>query len=380
MDFNEYTWFVSSYRSTDLGYVEFKILQYFIENRSTFSVYQLFKLFRQEWETKDVTTNTGKHLTRMPASYKNTHKRVKRLSQLKLIEEIKGDYNRGAIHYRISTYGRIAYLANFTSEGSNYITDNKSDIVIQQLLFQFFEDETIDSFASLKEFPTIDIGDYLHDCCSITSNVCKKFWNEIKQYQIDDILPCDEIIQKYMSYLDGKHVDRCVLDEIKEYENRLLRRYQGNDSDKSNDVFRKKVLAQAVYSYNYDYFKAPNRWSHLARIGMYADQIPNIRNCIGVYAEEKPPFPLLDIYYNIVYGLRMELETRTKSLAINLLTHLGEIVNSEKIETKEQLEDEILESGRDYSLRHILADRKFFGLVAMVKKDFDIGFKQFSYY
>ena len=76
----------------------------------------------------------------------------------------------------------------------------------------------------------------------------------------------------------------------------------------------------------------------------------------------------------------MELETRTKSLANNLVTHLGEIVNSEKIETKEGLEDEILESGRDYSLDHILADKKFFDLVAMVKKDFDLGFKQFSYY
>ena len=39
--------------------------------------------------------NTGKSLTRMPASYKNTHKRVKRLAQVNLIEEIKGKY-RGA--------------------------------------------------------------------------------------------------------------------------------------------------------------------------------------------------------------------------------------------------------------------------------------------
>jgi hypothetical protein len=46
---------------------------------------------------------------------------------------------------------------------------------------------------------------------------------------------------------------------------------------------------------------------------------------------------------------------------------------------KEELE-EILESGRDYSLSHILTDKKFFDLVKMVKKDFDIGFKQFSNY
>lgn len=62
----------------------------------------------------------------------------------------------------------------------------------------------------------------------------------------------------------------------------------------------------------------------------------------------------------------------------NWRPHIGEVVNSEKIDTKEELEDEILESGRDYSLRHILADKKFFELVKTVK-EFDIGFKQFSY-
>jgi len=76
----------------------------------------------------------------------------------------------------------------------------------------------------------------------------------------------------------------------------------------------------------------------------------------------------------------MKLETRIKSLANDLVTHLGEIVNSEKIETKEQFEHEILEYGRDYSLRYILSDKKFFELVKTVKEKFDIGFKQFSHY
>ncbi|MGB6531313.1 MAG: hypothetical protein WBF33_24665 [Candidatus Nitrosopolaris sp.] len=361
MDFNEYTCFVSTYRPVDLGYVEFDILWHF-ENRSPFSVYQLFKLLRQEWEIKCellrnepnayeqlckkydgnkemllkiesyyygvvAAKNTGKSLTRMPASYKNTHKRVKRLAQLNLIEEIKGKYERGARYYRISTYGRITSLAKSSSgDTPDYITQNKSEMVFQHLLFQFFEKETIDSFSSLKEYPTVEIGDYLQDCCSITISVCKEFWAKIKQYQIDDILPSDEIIQKYMSYLDGKYVDQSVLNEIKKYEKRLLRKYQANDSDSSNDGFRKKVLAQAVDSYNQDYFRHPFR-SYIYRLHMYADHLPKTRN----YAVEKPPFPLLDIYYNIVYELRTELETRVKSLTNDLVTHLGEIVNSEKI-------------------------------------------------
>lgn len=173
MDFNEYTCFVSTYRPVDLGYVEFDILWHF-ENRSPFSVYQLFKLLRQEWEIKCellrnepnayeqlckkydgnkemllkiesyyygvvAAKNTGKSLTRMPASYKNTHKRVKRLAQLNLIEEIKGKYERGARYYRISTYGRITSLAKSSSgDTPDYITQNKSEMVFQHLLFQFF--------------------------------------------------------------------------------------------------------------------------------------------------------------------------------------------------------------------------------------------------
>jgi hypothetical protein len=60
--------------------------------------------------------------------------------------------------------------------------------------------------------------------------------------------------------------------------------------------------------------------------------------------------------------------------------YVSATVNSAKIKTKEKLEDEILENGRDYSLRYILADKKFFELVKTVKEEFDTGFKQFSYY
>ena len=111
----------------------------------------------------------------------------------------------------------------------------------------------------------------------------------------------------YMSYLDGKDVDQSVLNKIKKYEKKLLRKYQANNSDSSNDEFRKKVLAQEIDSYNEDYFRHPFR-SYLTRIAMYADQVPKKRD----YAVEKPPFPLLDIYYNIVYELRMKLEARIK--------------------------------------------------------------------
>lgn len=85
MEFSEYAWKVSTYRPVELGDVEFEILGQFA-NRISTSTYEVFKIL-----------NTASLATRnKPASYKNIHKRVKRLIQLKLIEEIKGQFVRGA--------------------------------------------------------------------------------------------------------------------------------------------------------------------------------------------------------------------------------------------------------------------------------------------
>jgi hypothetical protein len=186
MYFSNFTSKVSTYRPPELGDVEFEILGHFA-NRISASTYEVFKML----DTASLTARNK------PASYKNIHKRVKRLAQLKLIEEIKGDFERGAKHYRVSTYGLISYAGRIITESDEHIKRNKKDIAIQCLLLQFFEEKTIDSFNSLEAFPAKEICDYLHDCCAATINICKEEWSKIKRYQIDDILPSDEVIQKY---------------------------------------------------------------------------------------------------------------------------------------------------------------------------------------
>ena len=66
-------------------------------------------------------------------------------------------------------------------------------------------------------------------------------------------------------------------------------------------------------------------------------------------------------------------------LAFNIVSQLGEMVINSKIESQDKLE-ELFEWGRDYSLRHMLKDKRFIELVRAVKKEFDIGYKQFLYY
>ena len=284
-------------------------------------------------------------------AYKDIHKRVKRLAQLKLICEIKEHFERGAKHYRITPYGLIVCINNYPywDFDLRFIFNHKENIVIQSLLLEFLEEKTIDSFRSQMNeisggFPTMEIGEYLCDCCSITADICKKFWTDFERYNITDILPNDDIIQKYMSYLDGKPVDQYILDEIKEYDKRLMAKIDNNAEPYTEE------LSRAVHRYYI------------------------CRN----YLQERPPFPLLDIYY-VVWMLNTRLKEKTKLLAFNIASKLGEMITNSRIENQNQLED-FLEKDTNYSLRHILKDKQFIEIVRAVKEEFDTGYKQFLYY
>ena len=340
-----YTWLASTYRPPDLGRTESMILDCFA-NKDSQSVYGIFK-------------ELGKTI-----AYKDVHKRVKRLLQLKLIEQIDDHFERGAKHYRITPYGLITKLSGAIDIRPRFILINKKNVVIQSLLLQFFEEQTIESFFRfLKEFPTEDICYYLHDCGSITKDICKEFWTEFDRYNITDILPSEDVIQRYMAYLDKKSVDQNVLDEIKKYEKRLQERLQDKGTERFN-------LANAVSSYDQDHFHQRNSYYEVFPYNPF----------IKDFREERPPFPFLKIYYNIVVRLNIALEEEIESLAFSLVSHMGRIIRRKKIKTKQQLEEDILVGNRDHSLNYMLKDKNIIELIREIKKNFDTGYQQFMYY
>ena len=81
----------------------------------------------------------------------------------------------------------------------------------------------------------------------------------------------------------------------------------------------------------------------------------------------------------MVWDLNVSLEQKTKLLAFNIISTLGEIVTNSKIDSQDTLE-ELFEKGRDYSLRGILKDKRFIEIVRAVKEEFDTGYQQFLYY
>ena len=136
------------------------------------------------------------------------------------------------------------------------------------------------------------------------------------------------------------------MEEIKEYEKRLAKRL---DNGKSKD----NGLKRAVEIYN-----------QAEDVGYY-DEIAN-----ATYSE-RPPFPLLDMYAKIVWPLSRILEQKTDLFVFSVVSELGN-----KAHSRDEQPQEIWIN--NFSLECILKDKRFIELVSALKKDFDMGYEQFS--
>ncbi len=74
--------------------------------------------------------------------------------------------------------------------------------------------------------------------------------------------------------------------------------------DNNNNEFDNKELARAVDKYDKEHF-SPDAIRHYK---ITESIMPYNRN----YLEERPPFPLLDIFYDLVWRLSIRLEEKTK--------------------------------------------------------------------
>lgn len=172
-----------------------------------------------------------------------------------------------------------------------------------------------------------------------------------------------------MSYLDGKKVEKDVLDQIKQYSERLQEKLYDNDDKKGYNSELRKELAQKVERYNDRYF------STFTLKEFKRDGLP----CNRDYPKERPPFPFLEIYYKLLWYLSAILEEKANSLVLSIVASLGDTVGYEQIVYQKQLE-ELFRLQRDVALFHIVRDIKFFKVLTKLKKDFDLGYNQFLYY
>lgn len=350
-----YSGLAATYRPQALGPTEIEILSIFAKSDSN-SAYGILKLLK--------LAAKGKGREKSPA-YKDVHKRVKRLLELGLIYQTENHFERGAKHYRVTPYGLIASLdkdifipaLSFTKpnydDDYGQITFNADNIIIRSLLYELLEKEAISKFRELPDYFQMGIKQYLHECCSTTIDLCERFWRGIERFKIANILPSDDILQKYMSYLGGNKVEQRVLDEIKEYEERLKKRL---DSGEAKD----KELVNEVEKY-YD-------WSDLT------DNVPEFMSL----PDRKPPYPLLEMYVFVVSNLDTMLEAKTESFIFNFVTFVGKNVNYMQNLAAENETGPLAADLSHLGIKgvyYIAKDRRFMELLMAFKKDFDAGFK-----
>lgn len=338
----EYIIFFSKYGQADLGPVEIQILIEFIFNKhlSTYSIYKSYK----------------RNLDR-PMAYKNVHKRIKRLEQIKMIQQIDKNFDRGAIHYEISTYGLLYLLSSSSIDSLEYVLRHKDDIIVKSLLLDYFEEKTIDSLGSFNDANTSKIFDYLYGCCSITRKIWSDIWRKINELNLYDILPSNEIIQKYITYLDGKAVENDILKEMADYKTRFL--------IKLKEENRKQEDFNLIWE-----ISSGHRYLHSNK---YREPKENPSTKV-----EEPPFPFNYIYLelNILDNLLYE---KIRTYALFIVTLMGQIVIDKDIGDKEKLEQSV-NFGKDNSIFLILKDKKLMEIISEIKQEFDYGYKQFRYY
>jgi hypothetical protein len=155
------------YRISDLDVI---FLQFIREG--TTSAYQIFSRLKKE---------------QFPVSYKNVHRRIQKLFDSNMIEEIKTQYGfkHGARNFRLTTRGLVYVFSEVVHPTKlkillSYYYDNT---LFRTFLYPILEANTIKSATySLSRL----IENYLEECCSITRYALDRMTKYVK-----DVYPGD---------------------------------------------------------------------------------------------------------------------------------------------------------------------------------------------
>jgi hypothetical protein len=298
---------------------------------------------------------------------------------------------------------------------------------------EYFEESTIDSIGTLKDDNTDEIGEYLKTCCNQIKKSCFHIWETINKCNINKLLPSDDIIQKYISHLDGKPIDQNVQNEIEQYEERLKSWVNTNYSEIISKqlrgiMFHKYLSARRYYRYESEEQQIsqshitkeppfPMNYIYTELTDLDSSLYDNVKslaiylvNIIGRHAEKYIPYyeEILEDYRQDKLdnkdGINYDEEIKENTERIEATKRELEDCNIDKVQRKIRLKiidhlewenriykknlnpkledmrpiDLILEGfGRDYSMRHIMSDQKFMEIIKEIKKYFDRGYDQF---
>ena len=163
MDTLGYILELGDYQEANLGDIESLFLRRIADGYT--SAYNLFLYLK--------SPETHAHPHKKPMAYKNVYKRVRRLEELKLIEFEK-KAGRNAKHYKLTTKGLWYIISDVRTYDTNLFLKYKDNIILQTLLYPYFEYETIEKCRHYSSLHSI-ISQYLRECCFITFSIFKQY-------------------------------------------------------------------------------------------------------------------------------------------------------------------------------------------------------------
>jgi hypothetical protein len=217
---------IKDYKKIALGYREEQFLQ--MITASERSVYDIYKEINQGETNKGKPRNRNRKLPDFGSvhddaiAYKDVHKGVKRLETLGLIEQNQHEQKRSkrkVIQYKITSHGLFQDLLGFQGwQWPSYLDMPiqlvyKDDVILQTLLYQFFEEETVIRLTSV--FGDWLFMDYLRKCCEGILDVNDyRMWLE-KEGEGPQTHPIAEIQLSDIDSLIRRELDNLILQIVK---------------------------------------------------------------------------------------------------------------------------------------------------------------------
>jgi len=148
-----------------------------------------------------------------PMAYKNVHKRVIRLYSLGLIEKIEGNFTRNAKNYKLTTKGLLEQLLDANPLLPDIFDVYRSNPVIETLIYQYFEFETI---ASFEELPLVYLRNYLRRCCEAVLSRLDVHRYETNFIERSGVSNFELKLKQHDSHLPGS-IDKTIRQEAKNF-------------------------------------------------------------------------------------------------------------------------------------------------------------------
>ena len=148
---------------------------------------------------------TEKDTNRKSMAYVNVRKRVNRLKELGLIEEIKEKHRyRKAINYRVTSHGLFHCLMLAGNRHAIFplsLEKYKDNVILQNVLYRFFELETLEYFNTVPR--AILLLGYLGTCC-------KSILEKIEDYRLSRV-------EDKQSSISVENMDMLIMNQVQKF-------------------------------------------------------------------------------------------------------------------------------------------------------------------